>query len=164
MPQSINSLNDLFIWELKDMLNAEHQIAAALPKMIDKASTPELKQDFQNHLKETEEQAHRLEQIFDMLGVPVAEEFCDGMAGILKEGQKLLMVDGKGAAVDAGLIGAAQKVEHYEISAYGTLRTFAHHLGRDDVANLLQKTLKEESATDSLLTRVAESSVNDQAA
>ncbi len=164
MAQTLNSLNDLFIWELKDMLSAEHQFAAVLPKMIDKASTPELKEDLSNSLKETETQTDRLVQIFNLLDVPVAEEWCDGMAGILKEGEQLLFVDGNCAAVDAGLIGAAQKVEHYEISAYGTLRSFAHSLGRDDVANLLQLSLQEIASTDDVLTCVAETCVNDRAA
>ncbi|MHB9132760.1 MAG: YciE/YciF ferroxidase family protein [Armatimonadota bacterium] len=161
---ALNSLNDLFIMELKDMLSAEHQIVQALPKMIDAASSQQLKDKFQQHLDQTREQAQRLEKIFSMLGVPVEEEFCVGMAGIIKEGEKLIEEQGEPMVMDAGLIGAAQKVEHYEISAYGTLRTFARTLGRDDVADMLQTTLKEESYTDQMLTKVAEQSINKKAA
>jgi ferritin-like metal-binding protein YciE len=164
MAESLHSLRDLFVAQLRDMYSAEHQIINALPKMIEAASAPELKQDFQQHLEVTREQAQRLERVFALLEMPAEEHFCEGMAGLLKEGEEMIQHDGSPMVRDAGLIAAAQKVEHYEIATYGTLRTFARTLGLDDAAGLLQKTLREESQTDTLLTQVAERSVNKRAA
>jgi len=164
MGESLHSLKDLFVEQLQDMYNAERQIIAALPKMIDGASSPELKEDFRNHLEVTRDQAQRLERVFAMLDLPAEEHFCAGMAGLLKEGEDVLEMDAAPAVRDAALIAAAQKVEHYEIATYGTLRTFARTLGFTDAAGLLQKTLREEAQTDELLTRVAESGINRKAA
>jgi ferritin-like metal-binding protein YciE len=164
MAEKLNTLNDLFMMELKDIYNAEKQIIKALPKMIDAASSPNVKQKFQSHLHETENQVKRLENVFSILGVQPEEESCKGMEGIIDDGKKVLTLQGDPKVKDAALIAAAQKVEHYEISSYGTLRTFAETLGKHDVAQMLQTTLKEESKTDELLTQVAESSINPQAA
>lgn len=163
MGEKINSLEDLFIMELKDMYNAEKQITKALPKMIEAASHKELKDKFKRHLEVTQKQISRLEEVFDMLDMEPEEEHCEGMAGIIKDGELIVSAQGNPKAKDAGLIAAAQKVEHYEISSYGTLRTFAHTLGYDDVAEKLQKTLDEESKSDKMLSKVAESSVNPSA-
>jgi len=164
MAQEMHSLHDLFVMELKDTLDAEHQIVDALPKMIDAASSPTVKTKFQQHLQETQQQIQRLHQVFEKLNMQPEREHCDGMAGIIKDGEKMLMMHGDPATMDAALIGSAQKVEHYEISAYGTLRTFARTLGRNDIADLLQTTLQEESKTDELLTQVAVRSINKKAA
>lgn len=164
MAEQLNSLHDLFVTELRDILDAEHQITDAMPKMIDAASSPMLKSRFEQHLKQTREQITRLHEVFDKLQLKPEREPCEGMAGLIKEGEKVLDLPGYPNVKDAALIGAAQKVEHYEISAYGTLRTFARTLGMPDVANLLQTTLKEESGTDEMLTQLAERSVNKKAA
>jgi ferritin-like metal-binding protein YciE len=156
----LNTLDDLFIHGLKDMYNAEKLIMDALPKMIDATSSPELKDKFKEHLAMTREQSERLEEIFDMLDMEPEEGKCDGMVGIIKEGEKLIKASGSPDVKDAGLIAAAQRVEHYEISAYGTLRTFAATLGYTDIAEKLQTTVKQETKTDQLLTDVAERSVN----
>jgi len=161
---SFGSLHNLFVHELKDILDAEHQITEALPKMSQAATSPTLKQKFDTHLQQTREQITRLEQIFQMLQMPPERERCVGMAGLIQEGEMIVSAQGEPSVRDAGLIAAAQKVEHYEISAYGTLRTFARTLGLQDVANLLQTTLKEESYTDETLTQLAERSVNKRAA
>ncbi|HEX2951944.1 MAG TPA: ferritin-like domain-containing protein [Armatimonadota bacterium] len=162
--QNLQSLNDLFTNELKDILNAEKQITQALPKMIDAASSPQLKAKFEAHLKQTNDQIQRLNEVFSMLGLQPSEEHCEGMAGIIRDGEKIVSAQGDPAVKDAGIIAAAQKVEHYEISSYGTLRTFAQTLGRNDIAEKLQVTLKQEAATDEILTQVAERSVNKKAA
>jgi ferritin-like metal-binding protein YciE len=162
--QTLSSLHDLFIVELNDITDAEEQIVDAMPKMIDAASAQELKDKFQQHLEQTRNQIDRLSQVFEYLGVQPNAERCEGMAGLIREGQKLLQMQGEPSVLDAGLIGAAQKIEHYEISAYGTLRTYARMLGYDEVSRLLQQTLREESYTDETLTRVAERSVNKKSA
>lgn len=164
MGMKIDTLNDLFRHELKDTYDAENQIIDALPKMIDAASSQEVKDKFRQHLDVTRQQAARLEEIFDMLDMEAEREHCDGMAGIIKDGQKVASAQGDPMVKDAGLIGAAQKVEHYEMAAYGTLRTFAQTMGMDEVADRLQKTLREEKETDRTLTTVAEKSINRQAA
>lgn len=162
--EAMNSLFDLFVHDLKDTLDAEHQITMALPKMIDAASSPTVKSKFEQHLKETKGQIERLERIFSMLGVEPEREPCAGMAGLIKEGEKVISMPGEASVKDAALIASAQKVEHYEMSAYGTLRTFARTLGRNDVADLIATTLSEEKKTDALLTQVAEQSINKKAA
>ncbi|MCE5198402.1 MAG: ferritin-like domain-containing protein [Armatimonadota bacterium] len=159
-----NSLHDLFVQELKDLYDVEHQIIEALPKMIQAASAPEVKKNFEDHLNMTKEQANRLEEIFDMLDLNPEREHCDGIAGIIKDGEKIISADAPPDVKDAGLIAAAQKVEHYEISGYGTARTFARTMGHDDIAELLQKTLDQESHTDETLSEVAERGINIQAA
>jgi ferritin-like metal-binding protein YciE len=160
----LSSLQDLYMEELKDMYNAENQILKALPKMAKAASSPELEQAFREHLEQTKEQVERLDQVFDMLGKPAKGKKCVGMEGIIEEGKEVIDMDAEPAVLDAALIASAQRVEHYEIAAYGTLRKFAEQLGFDDAAELLQQTLEEEEQADEKLTQIAESSVNAQAA
>ena len=157
-------LDDLFLDTLKDIYYAERQILKALPKMAKAATSPELKAGFEQHHQETEGQVERLQQVFDILGKPARGKTCDAILGILEEGKEI-MDEYKGAvALDAGLVAAAQAVEHYEIARYGTLVTWAKQLGHNDIAQLLSETLKEEEATDKKLSQVALSSVNQKAA
>jgi ferritin-like metal-binding protein YciE len=148
---------DLFREELEDLYDAERQIVAALPKMAEAASSEELAEAFREHLEETKEQVSRLERVFEQMGERPGGRQCEGMQGLLKEGERLMGEMAKSPVLDAGLIGAAQKVEHYEISGYGTARTMAEMLGQPDIAELLQETLDEEKATDDTLTEIAES-------
>jgi ferritin-like metal-binding protein YciE len=152
---AINTLEDLFMDELKDLYDAEHQILEALPKMAEAATARELKTAFNNHLTQTKGHVARLEQIFKIAEVKPARKTCDAMKGIIKEGDKLLKEAMPDAVKDAALIAAAQRVEHYEMAGYGTLRTFAYVLGYAEVAPLLQATLDEEEETDKKLTQVA---------
>lgn len=157
-------LDDLFLDTLKDIYYAERQILKALPKMAKAATSPELKAGFEQHHGETEGQVERLQQVFDILGKPARGKTCDAILGILEEGKEI-MEEYKGAtALDAGLVAAAQAVEHYEIARYGTLVTWAKQLGHKDIAQLLSETLKEEEATDKKLSQVALASVNQKAA
>jgi ferritin-like metal-binding protein YciE len=152
----MQSLRDLMIDELKDLYSAENQILKALPRMIKKATSPELKQGFEKHLKETEGHVERLEKIFQELEESPKGKKCKGMEGILADGKELMEEeDAEPEVMDAGLIGAAQHVEHYEMAGYGCVRTYAELLGLNDVAKLLQKTLDEEKATDEKLTDLA---------
>jgi ferritin-like metal-binding protein YciE len=155
-----NPLQELLVDELKDLYSAENQIIKALPRMVKAASAPELKRAFDKHLGETRRQAQRLEQIGRALGVKLTGKKCHGMEGLLEEGKEIIQEDLEEPARDAGLIGAAQKVEHYEIAAYGTARTHAELLGHDKVARLLQQTLDEEGETDKKLTALAERVIN----
>lgn len=153
-------LNDLFLDTLKDIYYAEKQILKALPKMAKAASSDKLTAAFQKHHAETEGQVQRLEQIFELLGKPARGKTCDAIEGILEEGKEI-MSEYKGApALDSGLLAAAQAVEHYEISRYGTLKQWATQLGMRDAARLLDATLKEEKKTDESLTVLAETAVN----
>jgi len=161
---TFEALNDLFTYELQVILDAEYQIAEALPKMIDAASLPYLKNKFNDQLTQTQEQITRLEKAFNLLGIPPTRIRCEAIAGLLKDSDTLVQAEGNPAAIDAGLISTAQKGEHYLISAYGTLRTFARTLGRKDVADLLKTTLREEAKADELLTTIAEASINKKAA
>ena len=156
----LEHLMDLYVDELKDVYNAEKQILRALPKMAKKASHPELRQAFENHQAMTEEQVKRLETIFDDMKLPRRGKKCVGMEGLLEEGQEMMEEDADPDVLDAAMISAAQRVEHYEIAVYGTLRTYARQLGLQEHAKLLQKTLDEEGETDKLLTRIAEARVN----
>lgn len=156
----IESLEDLFVQELKDIYDAEKQIVEALPKMIDAATSPELKHGFEKHLEETKQQFQRLEDVFDVLDMEPETEHCDGMAGLIKDGEKIISAEGDPDVKDAALIAAAQKVEHYEIASYGTLRTYARILGHDEAADMLQQTLNQEHDTDKQLTEMAERSIN----
>jgi ferritin-like metal-binding protein YciE len=156
-------LQDLLVDELKDLYNAENQIIKALPRLAKAASSPELRKAFEKHLAETQRQAERLEQIGRALDVKLTGKKCKGMEGLIEEGKELLSEGLEDEALDAGLIGAAQKVEHYEIAAYGTARTHAEMLGHDRVARLLQQTLDEEGATDKKLTDLAQRVVNVEA-
>jgi ferritin-like metal-binding protein YciE len=158
-----NSLQDLFVNQLEDLYDAEQRLTKALPKMADAATSNQLKQAFQQHLTQTEGHVSRLESIFNQLGVEPKRETCDAMKGLIAEGEEMISAKGDSDVKDAALIAAAQRVEHYEISAYGTARTFAQRLGLTEAANTLQQTLREESETDEKLTRIAESSVNVQA-
>ncbi len=160
----METLNDLFEHEMKDTYDAELQIVDAMPKMIEAASSQDVKDHFRQHLEETKGQVSRLEEVFEMLDMEPEREHCDGMAGIIKDGQKMIAAEGNPMVKDAALIGAAQKVEHYEISGYGTLRTFAEQLGMDDIAEKLQTTLREERHTDRMLSKVAEQGINRRAA
>ncbi len=160
---SLKSLQDLYVNELKDAYSAEKQILQALPRMAKAASDPKLQQAFEKHIDQTKEQVQRLETIFDDLERSPQGKKCAGMAGIVEEGKEVLEEKGDPEVVDAALIASAQRVEHYEISAYGTLRTFARELGFDKHVRLLQQTLDEEGEADKLLTGIAESGVNRQA-
>jgi ferritin-like metal-binding protein YciE len=163
MAEEMNPLDELLQEELKDLYNAENQIIKALPKMAKAASSPELRRAFERHLEETRRQVERLDQIGEELEIKMSGKKCKGMEGLLAEGRELMEEDLEEDALDAGLIGAAQKVEHYEIAAYGTARTHAEMLGYRRIAKLLQQTLNEEGATDKKLTQLAESVVNYEA-
>lgn len=160
---SISSLEELFHEELFDVYNAEKQITKALPKMADKASNPQLAEGFKAHLRETEGQIKRLERCFDLLSIKCEKETCEATKGLLKEGDELMSDAKKGPVLDAAMIAAAQKVEHYEIATYGTLVAWARQLGFSEVASVLEETLKEEKATDVKLTEIAETAVNQSA-
>jgi ferritin-like metal-binding protein YciE len=158
------TLDDLFLDTLKDIYYAEKQITKALPKMAKAAQSPELKAGFEQHLEETEGHVERLEQVFELIGKPARGKTCEAILGIIEEG-KSIMDEFKGtAALDAGLVSAAQAVEHYEIARYGTLRTWADQMGLKEAVSLLDATLKEEVATDEKLSKVAISQVNLKAA
>lgn len=160
----LESLRDLYVDELKDIYSAENQILKALPRMAKKAGSDELRQAFEDHLKQTEGHVQRLEQIFENLGERAKGKKCMGMQGLIEEGKEIMQEEAELHVMDAALIGAAQKVEHYEIAAYGTARTHAELLGHHDAAKLLQRTLDEEGDADKLLTQIAESIVNERAA
>jgi ferritin-like metal-binding protein YciE len=138
-------------------------LIAALPKMAKKASSPDLKEAFESHLKQTEQQLERLDQIFQDLELPLGRHKCKAMEGLIEEGEELLKEEATDAVRDAAMIGAAQRVEHYEIAGYGTARTFAEQLGHSSAAELLQQTLDEEKETDVLLTELAVSAINSEA-
>ncbi len=156
----LNNLEDLFLHDLDDLYDAEKQVLEALPKMADAASSPELKLAFMTHLDETKHQISRLEQCFRRLGREPDGTTCDGMKGIISECDVILDAKGDRDVRDAGLIEWRQKVEHYEMAGYGTVRTFAEHLGHSDVAEILQTTLDEEGQTDQMLTDLAQRAVN----
>jgi ferritin-like metal-binding protein YciE len=160
----IGTLQDLLVDEIKDLYSAEQQLLKALPKMAKKATSPELKQAFETHTRETEAHVDRLESVFEAFGEKAKAKKCLAMEGLIKEGKEVMGEDMDEDVMDAALIAAAQKVEHYEIASYGTCRTYAQLLGNKDAARLLQQTLDEEGKTDKLLTRLAESSINIEAA
>ncbi|HMA02576.1 MAG: ferritin-like domain-containing protein [Gemmatimonas sp.] len=159
----MDSLKELYVDELKDLWSAETQITKALPKMMKAATNPKLKKAFNTHLKQTERQIKRLERIFKELDESPRGKKCVGMEGLIKEGQELIKEKPEAEVLDAGLIAAAQHVEHYEIAGYGCVRTWARQLGEDRQAELLQETLDEEEQTDRLLTDLAESEINIEA-
>jgi ferritin-like metal-binding protein YciE len=159
----LRNLQDLYVDELKDLYNAEQQVLKALPKMAKAASSTELKNAFNQHLEQTREQVKRLDHIFEELGKAPRGKKCAGMRGIIEEGSELLREKADPAVKDAGLISAAQRVEHYEMAGYGTVRTYAQILGYDDQAKVLQQTLNEEGDTDHKLTQLAESMINPEA-
>jgi ferritin-like metal-binding protein YciE len=156
------NLQELLIDELKDIYSAEKQIIRALPKMAKAAKSPALRQAFETHLDETKGQIERLDQIFETLGKKAGGKVCHGMQGVIEEGKEMMDELEKGDVRDAGLISAAQRVEHYEIAAYGTVREYAKMLGQKDVAKLLDQTLEEEKATDEKLNSIA-AQVNNEA-
>ena len=156
-------LNDLFLDTLKDIFHAEKQLLRALPKMARAANSDELRQAFETHKDETQVQVERLEQVFEIVGKRASGKPCEAMQGLVAEGQEIMEEFKDSDALDAGLISSAQAIEHYEISRYGTLRTWAQQLGMDDAANLFEATLEEEKKTDQLLTEIAESSANEEA-
>lgn len=155
-----NPLQELLIDELKDLYSAENQIIKALPRLARAASTPQLRRAFEQHLRETRGQVKRLDRIGRMLEVKLTGKKCHGMAGLIDEGREIIQDGFEESALDAGLIGAAQKVEHYEIAAYGCLCTYAEMLGYDEAHELLGETLDEEETTDERLTALAESVIN----
>jgi ferritin-like metal-binding protein YciE len=159
----LDSLRDLYIAELKDLYDAENRIIKALPKMAEAASSPDLRSAFEQHLQQTRGHVDRLEQVFQSLDETPKGEKCKGMVGIIDEGEDMMDKDAAPAVGDAALIAAAQRVEHYEIAAYGTVRTFARRLGYEDQAQLLNQTLQEEGETDKKLTSLAESYINEDA-
>ncbi len=159
----ITTMNDLFLDEIRDLYDGEKQLIKALPKMAKAAHSEELKQAFHSHLAETENQANRLEQIFNGLGEKAGGEKCDAMQGLIKEGEKMIDNTDEGEIRDAGLIAAAQRVEHYETAGYGSAREFAKNLGLNDAVSLLEQTLQEEKAADAKLNNIATSMVNRRA-
>jgi ferritin-like metal-binding protein YciE len=160
----VSTLHDAFVDELKDLYNAEKQLTRALPKMARAASAPMLVRAFESHLKETVGHIKRLERVFDSLGESARGKKCDGVTGILKEGTSLMAEDLDEAAMDASLIAAAQRVEHYEIAAYGSVLAWAEAMGHGQAARLLKSTLAEEKAADKKLSSLARSGINRQAA
>jgi ferritin-like metal-binding protein YciE len=156
----LESLNDVLEAELKDIYSAEKQLVEALPSIADAATSAQLKSAVSEHLEETRGHVRRLEEVFQAIGVEPESEHCDGMEGLISEGSEIAEAEGDGDARDAALIAAAQRVEHYEIAAYGTARTIAKQLGHDDAAKLLGETLDEESAADEKLTEIATNQVN----
>lgn len=158
------TLDDLFLHTLKDIFYAEKQILKALPKMAKAAESEELRQAFEKHREETEGQIERLEQVFQMLGKPARGVQCEAINGIIEEGKEVMEDFADSVVLDAGILAAAQAVEHYEITRYGSLRTWAEELGMRDAAKLLEQNLEEEKKTDLLLTKLAEARVNTKAA
>ena len=161
---ALNSFDDLFVEQLQDLYDAEQRLVKALPKMADASHSASLKSAFQEHYRQTQGHVSRLEQVFKMLGKSAQSKTCEAMKGLVAEGEEVLSAKGDPDVKDAALIAAAQRVEHYEIAGYGTARTFAQRLGRQDAARLLQQTLDEEGATDKKLTALAEQSINPKAA
>jgi ferritin-like metal-binding protein YciE len=152
----VESLKELLVEELRDLYSAENQLTKALPKVAKSASEPKLKKAVESHLKETEGHVQRLEKIFEQLGKSPKGKTCDGMKGLISETDERIKEGGEASVLDAGLIADAQRVEHYEIAAYGTARTFANLLGEKQIVRLLEQTLEEEKAADAKLTEVAE--------
>jgi ferritin-like metal-binding protein YciE/ElaB/YqjD/DUF883 family membrane-anchored ribosome-binding protein len=160
---NMRTLDDLYHAQVQDLYDAEHQILKALPMMIEAASSPELKQAFDQHLHQTQNQIRRLEQVFQRIGTEPKGKTCAAMSGILAEGQEIIGLRADPEVKDAGLIAAAQRVEHYEIAGYGCLRTWARLLGHQDSAQLLQQSLNEEEQTDRQLSQLAERTINARA-
>ena len=156
MPREKESLQKLYLEQLKDLYSAEEQILEALPKMAKQTKHPELKRAFQEHFQQTEQQKQRLEKIGTDLGEDLSGHKCKGMEGLVKEGEEVMKEFTDSDVLDAALISAAQRVEHYEMAAYGTVRTYAEHLGRPQIAQILEKTLAEEKAADKKLTDISE--------
>lgn len=153
---TFNSLSDLLIEQLQDLYDAEHRLTEALPKMRDAATSSELKNAFDMHLEETRGHVRRLENVFSQLGVAAERQTCPAMKGLIKEGQEMIDAEGDPLVRDAALIAAAQRVEHYEMAGYGSVRSFARRLGLPEIADTLQMTLNEEGAADKKLTQISE--------
>jgi len=160
----LDSFETLFVDQLEDLYDAEQRLVKALPQMAGAAHSPDLKTAFQQHLRETQGHVTRLEQVFQTMGRSAKSKTCDAMKGLVSEGSEVISASGDPDVKDAALIAAAQRVEHYEIAAYGTARTFAQRMGNREAARLLQQTLDEEAATDKKLTQIAEQHINLQAA
>jgi ferritin-like metal-binding protein YciE len=160
----LESIENLFVHQIKDLLSAEKQLVKALPKMAKGTASEALRSAFEEHLEQTKVHVERLEKIFSLIDKAARAEHCKAMEGLIEEGSELLEEEGAAPVKDAALIGAAQKVEHYEISGYGTARTLAELLGNDEAMQLLQQTLDEEKETDAKLTELAMSEVNAEAA
>ena len=158
----VENLKTLYVGELRDLLDAEKQLIKAIPKMAEASTSSELRSGFEHHLEQTKDHAKRIQQILEALGEPAKGKKCKGMQGIIAEGKEILDEDYQGALMDAGIISAAQRVEHYEIGAYGSVREYAQLLGENEAVSLLSKTLEEEKATDQKLTQIAHT-VNQQA-
>jgi len=156
----LNDFRDLYLYQLKDLYYTENQIIEAMPKMIEAATSTELQSAFRTHLEQTKSQRQRLEKIFGRLNMEPEEEKSSAAAGLIDDGSYMVKADGDPAVRDAGLIAAAQRIEHYEMAGYGTARTYAEKLGDYESADLLQQTLNEEGHANQLLTRLAERSIN----
>ncbi|MCC7052105.1 MAG: ferritin-like domain-containing protein [Gemmatimonadaceae bacterium] len=160
---ALATMHDLMINELQDLYSAETQLVKALPKMAKGATTPSLRKAFEDHLEQTQGHVARLEQVFEMLGATARGKKCKGMEGLLVEGTEMLVEEGDELVKDAGIIAAAQRVEHYEMAAYGSTIAFANVMGHTEIAELLEQTLEEEKAADALLSSIAEDDVNSAA-
>ncbi len=160
---TMQTLHDLYVDELQDLYSAEQQILRAIPKMVKGVRSPQLQNAFNEHLEQTRRQVERLDRIFQELGTKPGGKQCKGMQGVIADGDEILQEDGNPMVKDAGLLSAAQHVEHYEMAGYGSVRTHAQMLGYDDAARALQQTLNEEGETDHKLTKLAESLINTQA-
>jgi len=160
----MGTLHDAFVDELRDSYDAEKQLTKALPRMAKAANSPELREAIESHLEETRQQVERLEQVFESLGEKPRGKHCDGIAGIIQEAQAVMQEDFDEPTADACLIASAQRAEHYEMAAYGTLVAWARAMGHDEAADLLQETLDEEKAADEKLNTLAEGGINEQAA
>lgn len=163
MASNMNSLKDLLVHELRDLYSAETQLTDALPKMAEKANDQKLKDCFNSHLEETRGHRDRLDKIAQMMNIDLKGEKCQAMEGLVREGEQMLNMNADPEVRDAGLIGAAQRVEHYEMAGYGTARNYAKRLGLNDAADLLQQTLEEEKSADQKLNDVAINQVNQKA-
>jgi ferritin-like metal-binding protein YciE len=163
MATADTTLSTLLLEELRDIYHAEKQLVKALPKLAKAATSPDLREALEGHLAETEEQVSRLERAFEMLDETPKTKVCEGMLGIVEEGAELIKENDKGAALDAGIIGAAQRSEHYEMATYGTIMAWAKALGHNDIAELLSSTLEEEKAADEKLSELAEAGLNEAA-
>jgi len=161
--KTLDSMETLLVDQLQDLYDAEQRLVKALPKMADAAHNQALKSAFQQHLRETQNHVTRLERAFQVMGRKAESKTCAAMKGLIEEGQEVLDAKGDPDVKDAALIAAAQRVEHYEIAGYGTARTFARRLGKQEAVRLLQETLDEEGATDKKLTQLAEPTINVQA-
>lgn len=160
---ALNSMQDLVVYKLQAIYDAENQALQAYPQIMGAVTSPELKQGLQQHMEQTQQQVQRLDQIFQQLGAQPGGQPCTSMQGLIQEGQQLIQQGGAPEVLDAAIIGAAQAIEHHEIAAYGTARTLAQQLGMTEAAQLLEQTLEEEKQTDTRLTQLAEQSVNQKA-